>query len=64
MLRRVTVLVRVTVFELISTEATMAGSALRQRVDERLDMPTGLPDLPGEDHRRIEADDVVAALDH
>ena len=42
----------------------MAGLALDQRVAERRDVTGGLPDRRRQDHRGVEADDVVAAGDH
>jgi hypothetical protein len=42
----------------------VAVQALDQRVVEDLDVAGGDPDLPREDDRRIDADDVVAPGDH
>src|SRR4029453_14544034 len=45
-------------------EALVAGGALGQRGDERLDVTGGDPDVTVEDDGRVEADDVGALLDH
>ena len=47
--------------EVVGAEALVAGLALDQRVGERVDVAGRLPHLPGQDDRRVEADDVVAA---
>ncbi len=48
----------------VGAEALVAGVALHQRVDERLDVAGGRPHLARQDDRGVEADDVVAALHH
>ena len=53
-----------TLDQMIGAEPLMAVQALGQRVGERLDVAARLPDLAGEDHARVQADDVVAFLDH
>ncbi len=50
--------------ELVGAEAVVAVLALGQRVGERGDVAGGLPHLRREDHRGVDADDVVAALHH
>src|SRR5262249_11013458 len=45
-------------------EPPVADLALGQRVHELRDVAAGLPDLPREDDAGIQADDVVALLDH
>src|SRR5690606_21717745 len=50
--------------ELIGAEAVVAGSALHQRIVERVDVAGRHPHLPGQDDRRVQADDVVPALHH
>src|SRR6266511_1188249 len=45
-------------------EPLVTGLALGQRVDERVHVARGHPHLAGEDHGRVQADDVVALLDH
>ena len=55
------VLLLVLLLEVVGAEALVAGLALDQRVDERVDVAGGLPDLAGQDDRGVEADDVVAA---
>ncbi|EOD65990.1 putative transcriptional regulator [Amycolatopsis vancoresmycina DSM 44592] len=49
--------------ELVGAEALVARQALDQRVGEHVDVPGRDPDLPRQDHRGVEADDVVTALD-
>ncbi len=61
-LRRALVLVLVRLDELVLAEPLVARRALGQRVDERLEVTRRRPHLRGEDHRGVEADDVVAAL--
>ena len=51
-------------FEVVRAEALVAAGALGERVDELVDVTRGLPDLAGQDDGRVEADDVVALLDH
>ena len=63
-LRRVTVLLLVRLDEVIGPEALVAGHAFRQRVGELGDVAAGLPHLAGQDHRGVEAHDVVAFLHH
>src|SRR5439155_6288609 len=62
--RRLAVLGLVRLLELIGTEPLVAGLALGQRVDELLDVARRDPYLAGQDHRGVEADDVVALLHH
>ncbi len=50
--------------ELVGAEAVVAGGALHQRVVKGGDVPGCLPDGAGQDHRGVQADDVVAALHH
>ena len=49
--------------EVVGAEALVAVQALGQRVGEDADVTGGHPDLPRQDHRGVEADDVVPALD-
>ena len=48
--------------QLVGAEPPVAGQALGQRVDELGEVPAGLPDLGGEDHRGVEPDDVLALV--
>ena len=50
--------------EVIGPEPVVTRLALGQRVDERVDVAGRHPDLRRQDDRRVEADDVVAALHH
>ena len=50
--------------EVVGAVALVAGEALGQRVGERVDVAAGLPHLAGEDDAGVDADDVLAALDH
>src|SRR6185369_17172191 len=61
---RAAVLVLERLFQMIRTESLVAGLALGQRVDEFGDVAGRLPDLAGQDDRGVQADDVVALLDH
>ena len=49
--------------EVVGPEALVAALALGQRVGEDADVAGGDPDLARQDHRGVEADDVVPALD-
>ena len=49
--------------EVVGPEALVAALALGQRVGEDADVAGGHPDLARQDHRGVQADDVVAALD-
>ena len=49
--------------EVVGPEALVAALALGQRVGEDADVARGDPDLARQDHRGVEADDVVPALD-
>src|SRR6266511_4369280 len=62
--RRRAVLLGVGLLKLVGPEPLVAGLALGQRVDERVHVARGHPHLAGEDHGRVQADDVVALLDH
>ena len=48
--------------EVVGAEALVAVLALDQRVGEDADVAGGHPDLARQDHRGVQADDVVAAL--
>ena len=50
--------------QLVGAVALVAVGALDQRVVEGLEVAGRDPDLAREDHRRVEADDVLAAGDH
>jgi len=60
----VAVLLRVRLLQVVGPEPLVAGLALRQRVDERVEVAGRGPDLRGEDDRRVQADDVLPLLDH
>ena len=62
-LRRSVVLLLVGLDEVVLAEALVAGRALSERVDERLEVPRCSPHLRREDHRGVEPDDVLTALD-
>ena len=62
--RNVTVLLLVGLDEMVGPVSLMAERALGERVHELGDVTAGLPDLPGQDHRGVQADDVVALGDH
>ena len=49
--------------EVVGPEALVAALALGQRVGEDADVTGGDPDLARQDHRGVQADDVVPALD-
>ncbi len=55
---------RVEALEVVGAEALVAVQALDERVREHLEVPARLPDLRRHDDRRVEADHVVAELDH
>src|SRR5699024_7479415 len=55
---------RVLLEEVVLAVPAVARLALHQRVDERLDVAGRRPDLARQDHRRVQADDVLAAGDH
>src|SRR5215472_15543757 len=50
--------------QMVGAEPPVTGQALGERVDELRDMAAGLPDLAGQDHAGVQADDVVALGDH
>ena len=50
--------------ELVGAEPLVARRALDQRVGERADVAGRDPHLARQDHRRVQADDVLAAGDH
>src|SRR5699024_4777991 len=50
--------------QLVGTEPAVAGATLDQRIVKRRGMTGRLPDLPWQDHRRIQAHDILPALDH
>ncbi len=50
--------------QLVGAEPLVAGAALGQWVDERIDMAGGLPDLGRQDDRGVQADHVVAPPHH
>ena len=50
--------------QVIGAVALVAERALGERVDELGDVPAGLPYLPGQDDRGVQAHDVVALGDH
>ncbi len=54
----------VRLFKVVRAVALVAGGALGQRVRESGDVAGGHPDLGGQDHGRVEADDVLAPGDH
>jgi hypothetical protein len=58
-----TLLLRVGLLQVILTVPLVTVQALDQRVVEDLDVTGGDPDLTGQDHRGVQADDVVAAGD-
>jgi hypothetical protein len=66
--RAVTALARLllgdVLLQVVGPEALVTGLALGQRVGELTDVPGGDPGLPGQDHRGVQADDVVPQLDH
>ena len=49
---------------MIGTEPLVAGLAFGERVHELGDVTARLPHFAGQDHARIQADDVLALLDH
>jgi hypothetical protein len=50
--------------QVVRPEALVAGLALGERVGERLDVAGGRPNVAGQDHGGVEADDVVTLLHH
>src|ERR1700677_1691968 len=58
--RRVVVLLLVGVDELVGPVPLVAERALGERVNELGDVPARLPHLAGQDHRGVQADDIVA----
>ena len=57
------VLLGVPLLQVVGAEPLVAAEALDQRVGEDADVAGGDPDLTRQDHRGVEADDVVTALD-
>src|SRR5262249_15615118 len=49
---------------MVRTEPLVAERALGERVGEGRDVAGGLPDLGGQDHRRVDADHVLTGGDH
>ncbi len=62
--RRVAVLFLVGLDQVVGPVPLVAEHALGQRIDELGDVAAGLPDLTGQDHRRVESHDVVALGHH
>src|SRR5262245_24312366 len=54
----------VLLLELVGAEALVTRGALGQRVDELINVARGGPHGLREDDRRVDADDVLALLDH
>src|SRR5436309_2763721 len=52
------------IFELVCTEAELAGAAVDERIGEAGDVPGRLPDARVEDDRGVECDHVVSLLNH
>jgi hypothetical protein len=50
--------------EVIFAVSLVTIRALNERVGEHVDVTGGLPHLTGQDHARVDADDVIAALHH
>ena len=61
---RLAVLGLVRLLKVVGPEPLVARGALGQRVDEGLEVARGRPHVLGEDHRGVQADDVVALLHH
>ena len=57
-------LLRDLLLEVVGAEPLVARLALGQRVGERVDVTAGLPHLARQDDRGVEADHVLALLDH
>ena len=57
------VLLGVALLQVVGAEPLVAAQALHERVGEDADVAGGDPDLTRQDHRGVEPDDVVAALD-
>jgi hypothetical protein len=55
---------RVRLLQVVGAKALVAGLAFHQRVDELRDVSGGLPDRARKNDRGVQADDVVAPLDH
>ena len=60
-LRRPTLALLERLDELVGAETFVTGAALRQRIDERVDMARRHPHLGRQDHRRVQPDDIIAA---
>src|SRR5207302_1300218 len=60
----VAVLLLVGLDQLIGAVPLVAERALGERIHELGDVTAGLPYLPGQDHRRVQAHDVFALGDH
>src|SRR5690349_18707619 len=54
----------VRLLQMVGAEPLVARLALGQRIDEGLDVAGCGPDVPGQDDGGVQADDVVALLDH
>src|SRR6185295_10161306 len=50
--------------QVVRAEPLVAGGALGERVGEGGDVAGCLPDLGGQDHRRVDTDDVLTGGDH
>ena len=61
---RLAVLLLVRLLQVVGAVALVTGGALGERVGEGGDVAGGLPDLGGQDHRRVDTDDVLARGDH
>src|SRR5882757_6012674 len=49
---------------MVRPETLVAGRAFGQRIDERVEVTGGCPDLLGENDRGVDADNIVALLHH
>ncbi len=63
-LRKAVVLGLVGLFQVVRAEPLVTGGALGERVREGGDVAGGLPDLGGQDHGRVDTDDVLARRHH
>ena len=54
----------VRLFQVVGAVPLVAGGALGERVGESGDVAGGDPDLGGQDHGRVDTDDVLARRDH
>lgn len=61
---RAAVLGLVRLFQVVRAVTLVTGGALGQRVREGRDVAGGHPDLGGQDHGRVKADDVLTPGDH